>query len=92
MSEDAPTLPGGRSISDRDCSVSCEPVGDQGDFDLVVRFDSGVMVRLPMTPQRARALSQLLAGQLVEPAEAPEPPPTRTPSHAAPISLKTRRH
>jgi hypothetical protein len=92
MSEEIPIYAGARSFTDRDCSVSCDPVGDHGDFDLTISFEGGVRVRLPMTPQRAKALGRLLAAMLAETGEAmAEPAKKPTPLHPRSVSLKSPR-
>ena len=86
MSERAPIYGSNRSFTDRDCSVSVEPVGDHGDFDLTISFEAGVRVRLPMTPERAKALGRLLDAMVGdEPAGGPQPTNPRA------VSLRSRR-
>jgi len=42
--------------------MSVEPVGDQGDHDLVITFEGGISIRLPLTIERAKGLITLLTG------------------------------
>ncbi len=60
MSERSAIYGNERHFTDGQCSVSYERVGDQGDFDLVIAYEGGVTVRLPMTRERANALALLL--------------------------------
>ncbi len=39
-----------------------EPIGDQGDYDLGIRFEGGISIRLPLTIERAKGLITLLTG------------------------------
>lgn len=47
---------------DEQCSMTVESIGDRGDYDLVIRFEGGISIRLPLTTERAKGLITLLTG------------------------------
>lgn len=62
MSEDPPPYFSSRRYTDSQCSMAVETIGDQGDYDLVIRFEGGISMRLPLTIERAQGLITLLTG------------------------------
>src|SRR5579862_8364424 len=62
MSEQPPAYLTKSRYTDAQCSMSVEPVGDQGDHDLVITFEGGISIRLPLTIERAHGLITLLTG------------------------------